>query len=419
MKQLKILKTPPILPISVLTAQDICNNANATATNKNESSLNCVEIEIYHCYDLITAKSCMSNMTDFDTLDNLWTKDIQIKFQHNFTSIISCVVFFVYTTHSEDEQWSNGNILQTIGVKFLEFNESYADRSVHRISGNIGYLPHNPVLVSKFLTINRTNEKNDRVLSYFHENITFFNDDHFLKIPKLNKNGNCIINNNSYNTINFGENIFLRCKAVFPKFINFTEPMEAPVNNNIGKTDSEQNLTSLCRFYQTTIFSYLIHRLDQEQENSTVLEKFNVHVSEFGNPRNETGAWIRLKNADSPVKLDDIVGVDYDENLNTFICKNMYLNVRYEFFFGRLRVVDIAHQALIKESHIKFGPKIDLKFKIDADLQSIPIFLDVMFHDFTQAVLNKGQKAFSSTTIIFISILIAAYNLSICFERFS
>lgn len=405
LRQLKILKTPPTLPSSVIHAQDICNNSNPL--NKTESS-NCIEIQIYHCNRLITPRHCMSNATDIDNSENVLAKDIQIRFHHNFTSITGCTVFFVYTRHVDNVAWSSVNILQTIRIEYLELNETYADRSVHRVSGNIGYLLHNPIIITKYISLNSDGktDKTEKVLGYFHENTTFFQDEHYIKIPKIDRNGNCVINNYTYDMINFGENFLMTCKAVFPKANSSNEFAETQTD---VKSDSNKNLTSVCKSFQKTILKHLIYDFDLEQENSTVYDRFNVHISEFGNPKNETNSWTQLKTLNSPVKLDEIIAAGLDENLNTFICKNMFLNVRYEFFFGRLRVGKIPHQALIKDVNIKFGPKIDLKLKLDGDFRPVPIYLDAIFHDFTQAVINRSCKMFYSGILVLIGLLGSVY----------
>lgn len=391
-----ILKHPkPLSTLSSIMA-DFCKSPQ----NSNDT-LNCIGIELFHCIDLISSKSCANHMnaTVDSYTDNFIADVISIQFHHNFTNILNCSVYFVYhKLLTEDSVMAD--ILQTIRVEYFESNETYSTKNAHQISGNIGYLDHKPLIITKYLQINdsATDEKQTirRILEYFHENATCSNHAHSIKLPTIESNGDCMLNNQTYNTINFGENIRLKCNSVLSSSTNDTFTAD---------DDQNQNYTMICRSFQQSIFNSLLYGFELETPNATIYDKFNVFLSEMGNPHNDSKHFIELKTVNAP-DIEQVIA-DKNSNANDFTCRNMILGIRYEFFYARMLIGSIANQALIKESQIEFGTRLDLKFKLDKDGLKVPIYVDVMFYDFGKLIGNSATTTKPWNRIIIVIMLLS------------
>lgn len=376
-------------------------------SNENETN-NCIDIHTYHCNEIIAQKTCKSdtNLTmspDFG--DGFVANEISIQFHHNFTNILNCTIYFVYHDLSGDGH--SGKIMRTIHLKYLELNESFATRDAHQVSGNIGYLHHKPIILTKYLRLNETNPDGtivplfNGILAYFHNETNCTNDEHYLKLPEIQGNGNCILNNFTFQTINFGENMIVKCNL----------PLEVGVfneTNDVNTNTKIRNNTHLCQTFQMTIFHHLLHRFELENPNATIYNRFNVFVSEMGNPRNDSIHWMDFRIFGAP-NIEEIVAIDGISSTE-FTCSNMILNIRFEFFYGNMMFGNVPNQALIKMAQIHFGQRLNLKFKLDDDMLKVPLYMDVMFYDFSRLVsstaMAKASHLFSIIPMLILPIFI-------------
>lgn len=404
LKSVKILKHRKSFDTPASIMNDFCESAQ----NSNETE-NCVYVEIFHCLDSISLRTCKNDGNS--TVENLITNEVSIQFHHNFTNILNFTVFFVY--HELDEEMSSMHVTQSISIKYLESNETYDTRDAHQVSGNVGYLQHRPVIITQFIQINQTQSDEstqvERVLSYFYDGINCTNDDHYLKLPKLELNGDCVLDNATFDLIKFGESTRIKCNALLTdNALNDTKRDPMPEFNMFGLHLRSQNYTKTCRAYQKTILNYLLYRFELENPNATIYNEFNMHLSELGNPRNDTSHWISFRTVNPP-NFDEIVAtdmVDSTEGELTFVCTNMVLNVRYEFFYGVMMVGNIANQASIKVAQIQFGNRVNLKMKLDDEELKVPLAIDVMFYDFSRIVRNDAAlPAFNLLPVVVLFII--------------
>lgn len=408
LKSIKILKQRKPLDSPALVMSDFCKSPQ----NGNETE-KCIYAEVYHCVDRISLRTCKSDanstLTSSENSENFITNELSIQFHHNFTNILNCTVFFVY--HELGDEVSSTFLTQTISVEYLESNETYDTRDAHLVSGNIGYMQHKPVIVTKFLLINETqNEENirfERVLAYFHNETNCTSDDHYMKLPVVQTNGDCVLDNTTFNRIDFGESSRIKCNAVLTANA-FNETNNSPQMFHL--LGHSHNYTQTCRAFQRTIFNYLLHRFDLENPNATVYSEFNMRLSELGNPRNNTNYWIDFKTTNAPI-VDDIVAGNVAGGSDTepeFLCTNMVLSVRYEFFYGVMMVGAVPNQALIKVAQIQFGNRVNLKFKLDDDILKVPLSIDVMFYDFSRVVRNSASALVASNLCSLAVVMIIA-----------
>lgn len=376
--------------------KDFCMSAQ----NVNQTE-NCTDAQIYHCIDTISLRSCKqdSNSTSSSVPEfgeNFISDELSIQIHHNFTNILNVTIFFVYHEFNIDSP--TVHIIQKIQLEYLELNETFATRDVHQVSGNIGYLSHKPIIVSKFIRLNESGGDNiarigGGILAYFHNETNCTNDEHYLKVPAIEANGHCVINNYTFQPINFGENSRIKCNILLtPMEYNETTNTDQPLN-------FEQNNTHICRAFQRKIFDYLLHRFDLEDVNSTIYNRFNNRISEVGNPRNDTQYWLEFRTI-RPPNFNDIVASEVTNGATEFTCTNMILGVRYEFFYGIMMVGKVSNQALIKMAQIQFGNRVNLKFKLDEDMLKVPVYIDVMFYDFSRNSAPEYTQSFLTILIM-------------------
>lgn len=262
------------------------------------------------------------------------------------------------------------SLLLSIEVNFVLVNETKGE---NEISGNLGYLKEKPIIITKMIYLNKTDLNNRKMIfEYFNLNRTLKH----LKIPSKN----CLIDDSTQlETVNFGESIWFQCNKKF--------------NFNITK---ESNFTEICLKFQDKIFFNLINGIEPA-ENITNFSKLNIFISEFGNPKNLTENWIELEMSN---KFDEkIIGEGGDES---FTCKNMILNVEYEFYYARLRIGSVKNQFLLKRAFLKFGTRVDLRFNLNEEMK-VPLFLNVLWKDLTgRSQSSKISESFVLVLILFL-----------------
>jgi tectonic-1/3 len=334
---------------------------------ENIDSDDYVNVTFKICQLRVSAATCspLNKTTDWLSILNVG-HEISIRLVHNFTQVTNATMFLIYDPNLDFE-------LATIRQKFtVEFVQATNQTNVYPVSGNLGYLLHKPILVTK-LTVN-SNGTYDTIssrLEFFEET----NQTHF-KVP-LNRRNYCQLDDNDFDTIKFGENLFLRCNA--PLLQNLSSNCITP----------ESNLTDVCQTFQKQLFHYLLNHFEQKT-NKTDMSDFNVLISEFGNPKNNTQHWHPFKNRNTWLEsIDQIKGTS--NNDIALVCHNMMLNVKYDFYYARLTVDSVKHQNLIKNSELEFGPLVNLQFRFDEEFK-VPIYIQIQFHDLTSMASLVGDK---------------------------
>lgn len=338
----------------------------------SEANDDCLAIRIYDCSGSISNETCQhANATGDTHIASRIT--MTIVFWHNFTDLLNCSVFFV---HSYGNNLNRMSVLRT-EIRFLQPNESLHRRDM--VSGNIGYIRGEPVIISRLVSksSNNSDASDDRIISYF-DNRDVSED--IIRLPKLKWNRHCTLTNLEYETIRFGENIFVKCDAGIA---------EAKYKQFAALPLTEKNFTEICQQFQRNIFHFLLHSVRQAENETTYISHIETMLSVYGNPRNMSADWVRMElteqSADVIGMHNQIVGIfDKDEDENEFTCTNMILNARYEFFYGQFRVSDVKNQMLLKRSFIELGNRINLRFQLDEEIR-VPIYLDVVFFDLTSS----------------------------------
>lgn len=330
----------------------------------------CLSISMYECRLKISTETCHQITNETQTTD-IWTHGLNTKMMiaiwHNFTHLQNSSIFFV---HTQREPSASTLVYQT-EIKFLQINESLFYNHP-TISGNIGYILGKPLIIS---TTTLTNES-ETIFTYFNDKDE--SDWHTIRLPKIRQNL-CVLSKgdqSTYETINFGENLFMKCDGMLTEKNGLVLPLTI-----------ESNFTAICQQFQEEIFHYLMNDIRQK-ENETHWENIVTFLSTHGNPQNKSDDWIRIELTEKSLNMiggreQNVVGIfDKDISEGEFLCTNMILNVRYEFLYGRLTVNGVRNQQIVKRAFIEFGNRVDLRFKFDEEIR-VPIYIDVMFLDLT------------------------------------
>lgn len=270
------------------------------------------------------------------------------------------------------------------------------------------------MIVTKYIYQNETfsdrTTPNEGVLAYFHNETNCTNDDHYMKLPAIEKDGNCVLNNYTFQRIDFGENSRITCNVVLN--LNDLNETDTSFDQPNQPTKLEQNNTYICRSFQKKIMEFLLPHFELQAPNSTVYSKFNLYISEMGNPKNDSKYWHNFQTV-RPPNLDEIVAVGGKNGGLEFTCMNMVLGLRYEFFYGYTLIGKISNQPMLKVAQIQFDNRLDLKFKLDEDELKVPLYIDVMFYDFSRVVGN-GATQYNIQNLLFLVIaaLITLIKLS-------
>uniref|UniRef100_A0A182UZ37 Tectonic-1-3 N-terminal domain-containing protein n=1 Tax=Anopheles merus TaxID=30066 RepID=A0A182UZ37_ANOME len=236
---------------------------------------------------------------------------------------------------------------------------------------------------------------NNRMLAYF-TNETRLPDTSFrLRLP-INRANRCTLSEQGHGTINFGTDSFHRCNYIPPELVNQT---------------AGQNFTKFCQTLQVGLYAQLLNGVYPElyPTKGEGYDKLNLYLSKYGNPRNRSTDWVRVRStnvvADAEPGSEQASADSSTDNTTDsyFTCTNMLISVNYRFYYARTRVRDVRHQAVVHDAEIVFGPRVNLRFRLEEEIR-VPIFLQVQFFDLTSSsssaslgVVGFGKENASKT----------------------
>uniref|UniRef100_A0A182QNF0 Tectonic-1-3 N-terminal domain-containing protein n=1 Tax=Anopheles farauti TaxID=69004 RepID=A0A182QNF0_9DIPT len=317
-------------------------------------------------------------------------RELQLVFVHNYTNLhrvqltLRCHALFTERS-TEDEMWEE-LIWQRISIKFIVATPQSKHDITLAISGNIGYLTQKPLVISHLeLPPNGTSTStgetpsdmpSNPMLAYFTNGTRLPDTSFRLRIP-ISRRNRCVLTEENHATIDFGVDSFHRCNYV---------PVDL-ANQTIGNS---QNYTRFCQELQAGLYSQLLHGVRTRAIDPAGVEgydKLNLYISKYANPINRTSDWVRVRSTN--VILDAQPGSEQttnsDANPNSYVtCSNMLINVEYRFYYARVRVRDVRHQAIMHDGEIVFGPRVNLRFRLDEEIR-VPVFIQVQFFDLTSS----------------------------------
>uniref|UniRef100_A0A182XCT8 B9 domain-containing protein 2 n=1 Tax=Anopheles quadriannulatus TaxID=34691 RepID=A0A182XCT8_ANOQN len=137
-------------------------------------------------------------------------------------------------------------------------------------------------------------------------------------------------------------------------------------------------------------------------------DKLNLYLSKYGNPRNRSTDWVRVRSTNvvadaEPGSEQASAGSSTDNTTDSyFTCTNMLISVNYRFYYARTLVRDVRHQAVVHDAEIVFGPRVNLRFRLEEEIR-VPIFLQVQFFDLTSSSSSAsfGVVGFGKGLLVF------------------
>lgn len=343
LSSLKILRSPNYIK-NKINAMEHCTDENC----------DCLEFEYQMCQN----QECTSiNQTDL-MINTEFLSKIEFIIYHNFTRILTALVKF-----QENANEINTEDLIHYIVNFRTLNATDATE----LSGSVGYNKGLPIIQTKYIPVNASDLNNNEIkLEYFNSTSS-----NRIYLP-ISRNQRCQLSKYHHNKIKFKENKLAKCN------LDLSE-----LNQN---TTTTSNFTLICLKFQEKIFNYLLHNVTQAV-NTTDYSKLNYYVSNLGNPRNNSANWLEIKTIGSQSSAN-IIGSGDDPN--SFVCQNLILNIKYEFYYARMSVGEVRKQHVLTRGNLKFGTKLDLKFNINENVL-LPIYYDIMFIDLER---NQAEISF-------------------------
>uniref|UniRef100_A0A1A9Z4D3 DUF1619 domain-containing protein n=1 Tax=Glossina pallidipes TaxID=7398 RepID=A0A1A9Z4D3_GLOPL len=348
------------------------------------------EVRIVVCN--VTLDACVPNtkqMREKGNLKHVLLSKINIKILHNFTYISGFVIEMWYKNAGFDENDSpTSDLWLNIEVDF--YNRTMEEvlyngfkKKTKIISGPLGYLTDQPVIVAKYMpyTLSLPLAPDNRVLNYFHESAATL--PNTLAVLRRH-NGWCHRDKKPQSLLHFGINVMISCKMrLSDDILRYKEP---------GK----MNFSSLCMHLKEQAQYQLIGSdLNQEEDLD------NYFVSVLGKPRNQSSNWLplQLNNFD----FNPAVG-QYNEQTNSFICHNIQLSLSYEFYMATEHIDGIPYQNTIKRAAIAMGQRHDLEFSLDENIE-VPLVTTIRFYDTNALAASKGSNIKNWFNAIFVIII--------------
>lgn len=355
LSSIKILKSPSYIK-NKITSMEHCT----------DDDCDCMDLQYQICQN---NKCTTINQTDL-ILNTEILQKIDFKFYHNFTRILDAHVLF----HEYDD----------IFTESIVYNIEYHTKNstnVVELSGSVGYIKGYPLITTKYIPYNASDPNNKEMkLEYF--NTTSSGVHITLPISRYQK---CHISKYQSYNIKFGENKLAKCN------------LDIHINKTLNLT-STTNYTIICSSFQEKIFQFLLHNISQSI-NVTDHSKINFFLSNLGNPKNNSANWIEIKTKNFQSN-SNILGTYVDEGGGAFICQNLILNIKYEFYYARMSVGDVRKQMVLTNGVLIFGTRLDLKFNINENV-IVPIYYDVIFVDMER---NRSHR-FPETRWIFMILI--------------
>ncbi|XP_053958750.1 tectonic [Anastrepha ludens] len=344
-----------------------------------------------HILSDFTVKICQKQQCEIVPLTNstalelhlhqhFYATEIKFKLLHNYTQLYGGLLELSdkRESHNNTELWQKYQveyIYKNITVNDVnkELNKTSAnyENAPKLSSGPLGYLQGKPIIIARFIANNQSEvlSPTNQVLDYFHINSTKSQTNHTFSLFTTRQQL-CARDTNSANLINYGISTWKQCKLRFS-------------NESLAKLpQSERNFTKICIQLQTEIvalfFSANIFQFGQ---------KFpDLYISQLGRPENRSDKWtlLQLRNHDfAPISGE------FNAHAQSFSCRNMLLNIAYEFLVGHFTEAGIRQQALVKQATLVFGERNDLEFEMDEAIE-MPLLVSVMFFDYSKDASNTG-----------------------------
>ncbi|KAH8281516.1 hypothetical protein KR054_001209 [Drosophila jambulina] len=317
---------------------------------------------------------------DNDTQLDILAEKVEIQVSHNFTNIMGLKVLIEGEPLAGDD---NEPLWLHYKVNFIAQNESDAKPT----SSPLGYLPGSPVIVSRVLPQNNSEEQ--KQLSYFNAPQKDFEDFHWLPLlTRKFREMSCQPKLDQKEVLRLGVDIVKQCQ----------------LQQAVPLLQENANHTDYCESLQSRIWSQLL-----PHNCSSLEEAGQVFVSQLGRPQQEKWLPLLLHYPEKPNEAPPSVLGVYDDVQQSLTCRNMFLSVRYEFHVADLTLLDGAapHQRVLQSARLVLGPRHDLEFDASEQQVALPLGVSAMFYQMERRALNKAAGVSLTDHILILAFLAA------------
>ncbi|XP_022223528.2 tectonic [Drosophila obscura] len=346
-----------------------------------EQQVEAVQIQV--CQQLDSGRVlCAEPGNDTQWAGDMPVERLELQLIHNFTNILAAKLLIKEAAAAEDD---TEPIWLHYAVTFATANESLAKPS----SGPLGYLAGAPVILSRMLPQNSSEEQ--QLLSYFHAR----NDDpdyHWLPLfSRKPRSGNCQRKLDETQVLRFGVDLAQQC------LLHQAAP-QAPQEN----ANANANQTEFCQRLQAEIWRKLL------PHNCSSLEEMNqVFVSQLGRPQPERWIPIQLHFGENAHDVPPVLGY-YDEAQQSLSCRNMFLSVSYEFHVADLALLEgrVPHQSVLQHARLVLGQRHDLEFDGSEQLVELPLGVSAMFYNLEKSRPNGAATLIAHRIVVALMLLL-------------
>lgn len=269
----------------------------------------------------------------------------------------------------------NSNFIDSIKKK--EDSQNQGSTIDTMASTPLGYLQGKPIIMAKILSQNLTNDDDGSTTTTSAAEGE--NNFQLEEIQIMGKSGGfCHRDGDKFSLerhqILYGINLVLNCKH------RLRDSLQKGLQN---VNNQPQNSTGYCQQIQNDIIEQLLG----EKFNLTDAKYLRYYIAELAQPRSgNIHDWtpFRVENVD----YEDFVMGQFNEATNTLICRNILLNVAYEFLSGNFQVDSLPHQQLIKNAVLRLGPqRHNIEFELN-EIFEIPLTASIRFFNFKEFSLK-------------------------------
>ncbi|XP_017130920.1 tectonic [Drosophila elegans] len=300
-------------------------------------------IEVCQRGDDGTALHCLERGND--TQLDIVVDKVELLLVHNFTNILQAKLLLEEANLAADD---SDSLWLHCEVRYVAPNASLAKPT----SGPLGYLPGSPLILSR--TLPQNNSEEERKLSYFSE----INGSPLP--PRKLPGSSCQRILDHKRVLRFGVDLLTRCQL----------HQAAPL------LQKKANHTEYCQGLQAQIWMQLL-----PLNGSHLEDVAKVLVSQLGRPQPDKWMPLELRYPENAHEMPPPVQAVYNEAERSLSCRNIFLSVAYEFHVAEQTLLEgrAPHQRVLQSSRLVLGQRHDLE--LDSELEvALPLSISVMFY---------------------------------------
>ncbi|KAH8342735.1 hypothetical protein KR084_003190 [Drosophila pseudotakahashii] len=295
-----------------------------------------------------------------DTQLDVMVDKVELILIHNFTHILEAKLLLEEIKPAEDD---NEPLWLQYNVEFITLNDSL----VKATSGPLGYLLGSPLIFSRMLPQNNSEDKT--LFSYLNTN---HNTEEFqwVSLPSRKlRERSCHRKLDQNQVLRFGIDLLTRCE------LHHVAPL----------LQEHANHSEYCQGLQAQIWSQLL-----PHDCSHLDDLGKVFVSQLGRPEPDKWLPMQVEYLENTHEMPPPIQSVYNKVKRSLSCQNIFLSVGYEFYVADLSLLDgrAPHQRVLQNTRMVLGQRHDLEFDISETEVALPVSISVMFYQMQKKALS-------------------------------